>query len=538
LSARREGLDPGFEGTLGDHLASLASLAASNAGSGDAPVLVRPRNRDDFDVARHGWVRDVLQVPVEVPQEVLRGVIPGAYAPSYNVPSIRFRSFLVFPLTIAILLFCTAVAWRASAGLNHVMRLSLIVTLPLLALRAYGWVLSAFDRPYKTTREQQRELDAQKVMVAIPVYNEDPQLLDRCLWALVNQTRPPEFIHVTDDGSKEDYRKLIKHWYGLHGKTWITWSRQENMGKRRAHAAAFKSENAQQSDFIVTVDSDTTLCLTAIDEGLKPFANPRIFSVGGIELGYNAGKNMWTMIQNSLQQVAQLAISASWSVSGRMFTNRGPFSLYRAELIRDITDLYWGETFFDHRVLLGDDSLLAQAGSQDGHRAVQQLSAFALTMWPERFKHMWMQRLRWARGRTIRNFWRLKYYPMFSYLWLFTLASMYALMANVYLVYVMASHGRSGVHLLERVTLAAIILGWISQFRVLTIHRSDDTWLDRLFLIIIRPLASFFARTVLTLIIRIIGTLTCLKQGWTTRKQGAELRLLQTERIQEMEAGA
>lgn len=467
-------------------------------------------------------------------------MIPGAYADSYHVPEIQFRSFLVLPLMIAILLLCAAVAWRASNGLDHLMRISLIVMVPLLAIRAYGWVLSAFDRPHKVTPEQQRDLDSKVVMIAIPAYNEDPRLLDRCLWALVNQTRPPEFIHVTDDGSKEDYKKLIMHWYGLRGKTWITWSRQENMGKRRAHVAAFpaNSDHAAQSDFIATVDSDTTLTLNALEEGLKPFADSRINSVAGIELGYNAGKNFLTVIQNSLQQVAQLAISASWSVSGRMFTNRGPFALYRASMIRKVTDLYWGETLFGHRILLGDDSLLALAGAQDGGRAVQQLSAFALTMWPESLSMHLRQRLRWARGRTVRNFWRLKYYPVFSYLWLFSLTTVYALLTNIYLIYIIISRLPGSERLAERLVLSAILLGWLSQFRVLTIRRSDDTFLDRILLIAIRPIASLWASLVLARAVRLAGTLTFLKQGWTTRKQGAELRLLQTEEGTEMEARA
>jgi hyaluronan synthase len=527
---RRERPGPYATETLDEYLASLAGIAETSARGGNPPVLVQPRTRDDFVHPDNGHVRTVLQVPVAPREEVRRGLIPGAYADSYYVPEIRFRSFLVLPLTIAILLLVAAVFWRVSNGLDHLMRISLIVALPLLALRAYGWVLSAFDRPHKVApgSADQGYLDSLTVMVAIPAYNEDPRLLDRCIWAMVNNTRPPEFIHVTDDGSRENYHRLIKHWYGKHGKTWITWSSQENMGKRRAHVAGWNGENAMTADIIITVDSDTTLCLNAIDEGLKPFADLRVQSVAGIELGYNAGKNMWTVIQNSLQQVAQLAISASWSVSGKMFTNRGPFALYRAEMIREVNDLYWGETFFGHRILLGDDSLLALKGGIKG-RAVQQLSAFALTMWPEDLSMQLRQRLRWARGRTIRNFWRAKYYPAFSYLWLFTMSSVYALFTNLYLTYVIVSRWPESARLGERLILSAMLLGWLSQFRVLTIRRSDDTWLDRVLLIAIRPVASLWASIVLARFVRLAGTLTCLKQGWTTRKEGAELRLLQGE---------
>ncbi len=346
------------------------------------------------------------------------------------------------------------------------------------------------------------------------------------MWAIANQERKPQRVDVVDDGSKEDYSILREYWEGIHAGILFTWHRQENMGKRRAHTTTFRSDVT--ADIFVTVDSDTTLCLNALDEGLKPFKDSRVQSVAGIELGYNARENMITVLQNSLQQVAQVVVSAAWSVSGRMFTNRGPFALYRAEMVREILDLYWSETFFGRRVILGDDSLLALAAAQRG-RAVQQLSAFGLTMWPENLSHHLRQRLRWARGRTIRNFWRIKYYPVFSYLWWFTAASFYSFFASIALLILIFLNWPQTAHLTWRILLAAMLLGWLSQFRVLALHRDDDTWLDRVLMIIIRPIASLWASVVLTRIVRALGTVTCLRQGWTTRRQGAELRLILNE---------
>ena len=62
---------------------------------------------------------------------------------------------------------------------------------------------------------------------------------------------------------------------------------------------------------------------------------------------------------------------------------------------------------------------------------MQQLSAFGLTMWPELLSHHMRQRIRWARGRTVRNFWRVKYRPVFSYCWWFTLAGIYSFVLSI-----------------------------------------------------------------------------------------------------------
>ena len=427
-------------------------------------------------------------------------------------------SFLAVTTTV------TAVAWRMVTGFN-LFKPSLLWVVPIFAIRAFGWIASVFDKPWTVDAPAEQEmLDCLFVAVSIPVYNEDQSLLDRCLWALVNQTRPPDVIEVVDDQSKVDYSGFREFWEGWHGSTEIFWHTQPvNQGKRRAHCVTFST--FPDADVFVTVDSDTTVCLNGIEQILIPFANPEVMSVAGIELGFNASANFLTLLQNSLQQVAQAVVSASWSVTGNMFTNRGPFAAYRAEMIREIVPLYYGEVFAKkYRVLLGDDSLLAIAGGRKG-LAVQQLSAFGLTMWPETMRHHLMQRLRWARGRTVRNFWRMKYYPIFSYLYMFTIGSIYGFFVGMAALIILAVHWPSDSGLILRILLAMIWLSWLGQLRVLCFTRSDETWIDRALVIIIRPIASLWASVVLSRLLRALGMVTFLKQGWTTRRAGAELSL-------------
>jgi hypothetical protein len=48
-------------------------------------------------------------------------------------------------------------------------------------------------------------------------------------------------------------------------------------------------------------------------------------------------------------------------------------------------------------------------------------------------------------------------------------------------------------------------------------------------MVLMRPLTSLWASLVLARLIRLAGTLTVLRQGWTTRRQGAELVLAPVE---------
>jgi hyaluronan synthase len=191
-------------------------------------------------------------------------------------------------------------------------------------------------------------------------------------------------------------------------------------------------------------------------------------------------------------------------------------------MIREYLPVYPDETFFGRRVILGDDSLLALCASERG-RSVQQLSAFGLTMWPERLGHHLRQRLRWARGRAVRNFWRVRYRPVWSYCWWFTTSGIHGFLVSAALLGLLAALWPMSAEVLGRAALVLLIMSVPNALRTLCFRRSDETWLDRLLLVLIRPLSAIWSGIVLARIVRIFGTVTLLRQGWTTRKNGAEL---------------
>jgi hyaluronan synthase len=448
-----------------------------------------------------------------------RKVAPGALRDSYDIPEVTFSRKDGRGVLLTSMLVAGWVSWH----LGYQSLMLLVCTAPATFFRALGFVLSWFDRPVETSLAGQERLDRLHVTIAVPVYNEDPGLLDRCIFAIVNQSRPPQLVWVVDDGSMTDYAAVERHWVGTWSTgTEVRWSRQSNQGKRRAHANVFGF--VPEADIFVTVDSDTTLERRALEEGLKPFQSRGVMSVAGIEMGFNANENFLTRLQSSLQLYAQAVIGAAWSVAGDMYTNRGPFALYRAAMIREILPLYRDETFFGHPVILGDDSLLALCASARG-RSVQQLSAFGLTMWPEKLAHHLRQRLRWARGRAVRNFWRIKYRPMWSYCWWFTASGLHGFLLSGALVAILIAAWPVSADVLGRAALVLLIMSAPNGLRTLCFRRSDEKWRDRLFLVLIRPLAALWSGLVLARVVRLVGTVTLLRQNWTTRRKGAELVL-------------
>src|SRR5262249_24576043 len=133
--------------------------------------------------------------------------------------------------------------------------------------------VAMFERPFTLTPVQQARVNRLKVTVNIPVYNEDPLILDRALYALFTQTLLPDRVEVVDDGSTRDYSEDRAYWQQRHPSALeSSWVWQPNQGKRRAQARTFTTADA---DIFVTLDSDTALERNALREGLKPFADRR-----------------------------------------------------------------------------------------------------------------------------------------------------------------------------------------------------------------------------------------------------------------------
>lgn len=507
-------------------LAVLVDMAAEH----DVTALLNLTRKDDGDghcvpadtrmggrrVGRH---RGSLgpAVPLRVAQGQIAG---GALAASYDVPRASFsggRATFWIGVTIAVF---TALAARYAAFIwaHSAYRPLAGLWVTSTTMAAIQWITSWRDRPLPPGGAQRAELAALRVVVNVPVYNEAPQILDRCLWALVNQSRPPDRIDVVDDGSREDYAALRAHWAGRHGPVHITWREQANAGKRVAQARTFVSDEA--AGIFVTVDSDSALEYRAIENGLAPFTDPQVQSVAGIVLTDNYRANFFTQNVNVRTLFFQVVACGTQSVFGGVLVNRGPLAFYRAQMLRDIVPSYVDETFLGHHVQLGDDAALTLFGQGRG-KTVQQSSSFCFSAYPETLSHHLRQWTRWMRGSTIRNCWRIRYLPVRSFGWWFTLFTNFAFWPSCAIPFVIGFTWRQSQHILPWLLAITLLWGYIAGIRCLAIRRSDESRWDRLMIVLEYPTATLWALLVLRWI-RIYGIATCLRQGWNTRQGGAE----------------
>ena len=433
----------------------------------------------------------------------------------YDIPDVQIRRTRLWLPVAAVAVIVVALAAH-HADLLYVgkYRTLMIIWTVTFAWSLWQLFLCWRDKPRTVTPKQQQQLDKLRVAVVIPAYNEDPELLDRALYGLFRQTRLPQQVVVVNDGSAREYHEIRDYWSLHHPRrVEFTWIIQFNRGKRHAQARAF--EMTRGADIIITLDSDTALEQHAIEEGLKPFADPDVQSVAGLELAFNQNKNWLTRLNGVRQLAWQLSACSAQSVMGNVLVNRGTYALYRAALVRDHLASYLTEDFFGHNVLFGDDSLLTTFAIGRG-RAVQQISAVQLTMYPENVNHHLRQWTRWMRSSTIRTFWRIRYLPLTSFGWWTTAINLWLFFASLFAsVIAIVMWPVTGYFVADAIG-APVIWLYLAAIRIFIVRRSDETLADVLDSFIVIPLAFVWLLAVLKPL-RIWGMATCWRTGWGTR---------------------
>lgn len=405
--------------------------------------------------------------------------------------------------------------------------------IPLLPLWAATFVISTLplflnwlDRPYTATLLDQRRLNRLNVVLVIPVYNEDPFALDRCIYSAWNSARPPNIIHVHEDGPPKDpmvqaaYDRLHSYWTTQAGATRVFWTRSPvNEGKKAAQCHGFLAH--RDADIFVTADSDTLLEYHCIEEALKPFADPGIAAVAAIEEVMNKRACWLTMVAAARNTLTQLVNWGTQSVFGDVLIVRGTAGFYRAQNVLEFIPAYLGETLLGVPVKLGDDSFLTLMSRMRG-RVVQQTSAFCLPIYPETLSHHFRQWLRWSRGGSIRNYWRIRYLPKNSWGWWWTVMAYYFTFGSLFLPVFFIVEWPATDHLLAYLGLSVMVWTYATSVHVLRVQREGESALFRLGTVLAYPAGLLWSMYALRPV-RLYGLFTPWKQGWVTRQAGVEV---------------
>lgn len=408
----------------------------------------------------------------------------------------------------------------------------LLIGWPLLGINSiYGWVAFTLlggklllslihqpaERPAGTTDEDEY------VTAVVPVYNEDPVLFERCLRSLLTQTRRLDRIHVVDDGSSGDdaarvAAAVLAEADRLGIDTELTVF-EANRGKREAQAAAFQATS--QTTVFLTVDSDTVLNDNALEEALKPFADPEVTCATGLVLAFNSEQNLLTRLIHLRYVNAFMWERAAYSKLGAVLCACGSLALYRAEVIHEHLDDFLSQTFLGRPAVFGDDRRLTNYSLLHG-RVVLQPTAVARTAVPERMRHFLRQQLRWNKSFIRESLWVVQNMPIRSPAFALTAIELASwIIFTLMLLFTLAVAGtHGGIQVFGTYLLVMALVSYLRSGHYFSAWKEDShvSVASRIGTFLAAPI--YGALHILVLLpLRTVALCTMMSAGWGTRDQ-------------------
>lgn len=411
-----------------------------------------------------------------------------------------------------------------SAFTGHGNRLAFSWAISFLLL---WWVpVSWLERPHKVTPRQQRQISDLTVVVQIPIYNEDPAALRACLESVLAQTRRPERVRAVDDGSADPCIG-IRDWFLAEARAAgidATWQRTVNQGKRHAQMTALATDD---SDIIVTLDSDSVLDFRALEEGIRPFSDPEVTSVAGLVAVLNTKTNWLTFLTAMMYTPFTRGFRSAQSVLRCVLVNSGTLALYRGHVVRKYAGVYENEEFWGRPMQMNDDSMLTLYGLLHG-AAVHQPTCVAYTLVPDRLSPYFRQQLRWMRGTFVRTFWWFRYARLSSPMFWMPVLELVQLLLSVAVPVALMLQPSARAHagsLAITTLMVGAAVNWTIALRFLMVRRTDEpTWFHFL-LVAAAPVAGLWRLLVVKPMYFYALTTFWRVGSWGTRGNGVEVGL-------------
>jgi chitin synthase len=290
----------------------------------------------------------------------------------------------------------------------------------------------------KRIKEVLHDRIAPKVVIVMPVYNEDPPILIKAIDSVVDCDYPPSCIHVflSFDGEPNDtlwdqvaekleippgIRNKAKSIDVIYKSARITVSRFPHGGKRHCQKQAFKLIDsiytqylARHDDlFVLFIDSDCILdkvCLQNFmyDMELKPGSTHDMLAMTGVITSTTEKNSLITILQDMEYIHGQLFERSVESSCGAVTCLPGALTMLRFSAFRKMAKYYFEDQidkiddFFDYiKCHLGEDRWLTHlfmVSTVRGYQIQMCTSAFCKTEAVQTMHSLIKQRRRWFLG--------------------------------------------------------------------------------------------------------------------------------------------
>jgi N-acetylglucosaminyltransferase len=233
------------------------------------------------------------------------------------------------------------------------------------------------------------------VDVVIPIFNEDPALLEACCRSVAAQDYPgPLHVWLVDDGSRnQDALAAVYERWEAEG--WKVRLLGHNAGKRAAQDEAVRRGGGE---LVVLMDSDTVLAPDAVRQAAACFADDRVGAVSGSVAVLNAPTNLLTRLIHHRYRLRFQVERPAQGFFTSLLCCSGPFAVYRRRLLAKLWPRYLTQTFAGVRCTNGDDLHLTNLVLATGRQVLFEPRAIASTWVPRSLGLYLRQQLRWNRS--------------------------------------------------------------------------------------------------------------------------------------------
>jgi cellulose synthase/poly-beta-1,6-N-acetylglucosamine synthase-like glycosyltransferase len=227
--------------------------------------------------------------------------------------------------------------------------------------------------------------------VVVPCYREDPDIVDRCL-ASWQRENAAEIIIVPDVADAEVIERLEARAVADPRIKVVPF---EHEGKRSALGVGIRRAS---QEILVLCDSDTSWEPGLLAAVLAPFADPAVGGVGTRQNAYLPRTSVWRRMADWMIDVRYLDYVRAQSRRGAVACLSGRTVAYRRRVVLPVLENLEDEFFLGRRCLSGDDGRLTWLVLASGHKTVYQSTARAKSMFPDKGRAFFKQRLRWSRN--------------------------------------------------------------------------------------------------------------------------------------------
>lgn len=276
-----------------------------------------------------------------------------------------------------------------------------------ILLVAYSWYSLAMlaIAEYKKKKWQPLNEDI-RFSVIIPCYNEDEELLTRAVMSVIRAKGNKEVI-IVNDGSTNNTRELFDQLAGIPGL--IVHNFEKNLGKRAGLHYAVTNLVSDDSQYVVTLDSDTIIEEDTLLQVLAPMSQPNVHaSTGEVKL-LNEKQNILTRMVGAYYWVGLHVYKEAQSGLGIVVCCSGCLAAYRTDTLRGIIDEFYAQTFFGKPATHSEDRHLTNLILRSGGKVVYVPEAVAYTETPSKLNAFLRQQLRWKRGFVRESLYTLSY---------------------------------------------------------------------------------------------------------------------------------